>query len=403
MGRKASVRQKNGHWFSEAGGVGRYFGRVDAVSYSEAMAKLWSAIADDGVDRVLEVGDGNGVSANERSTARTVHCGRHTPSLGVRSLVRSSTTPNATASPPPPTPLSSITVAELRDRYLDWLQRHRSPALHRETKRHLQRFCEAFGGLHAIAIAGSHLEAFQDALRAAGHDPLYVKKHSTTVRAMFNRGVKAEWVPQGFKPFASVEGIRLDPKPLLESDLPTDDEVKAMLAHAKGDMRDIIAVYHATGSRTHELIDARVGDYQPNARTLVLGRHKRSRTLREPIPRTITLNADANAILARRCEGHPADAHIFPNRKGKPYTSVLLDDRFATARKRAGVRSTITIYSFRHLWISEMLMAGVDVLLVACMAGTSVAMIERVYGHFRNQSYKEAQARLDRERERRGL
>ena len=29
-------------------------------------------------------------------------------------------------------------------------------------------------GLHAVAIAGSHLEAFQDALRAAGHDPLYV-------------------------------------------------------------------------------------------------------------------------------------------------------------------------------------------------------------------------------------
>ena len=103
-----------------------------------------------------------------------------------------------------------------------------------------------------------------------------------------------------------------------------------MLAHAKGDMGDIIAVYHATGARTHELIEARVGDYQLNARTLVLGRHKRSRTLREPIPRTITLNADAYAILARRCEGRPADAYIFPNRKRKPYTSVLLDDRFAT-------------------------------------------------------------------------
>ncbi len=81
----------------------------------------------------------------------------------------------------------------------------------------------------------------------------------------------------------------------------------------------------------------------------------------------------------------------------------MLDDRFATARKRAGIRSTITLYSFRHLWISEMLMAGVDVLLVARMAGTSVAMIERVYGHFRNQSYQDAQARLDRERAARGL
>ena len=48
-------------------------------------------------------------------------------------------------------------------------------------------------------------------------------------------------------------------------------------------------------------------------------------------------------------------------------------------------------------------MAGVNVLLVARMAGTSVAMIERVYGHFRNQSYQEAQARLDRERATRGL
>jgi hypothetical protein len=49
------------------------------------------------------------------------------------------------------------------------------------------------------------------------------------------------------------------------------------------------------------------------------------------------------------------------------------------------VRPTITINSFRHLWIGEMLMAGVDVLLVTRTAGTSVAMIERVYGHFRKR------------------
>ena len=43
-------------------------------------------------------------------------------------------------------------------------------------------------------------------------------------------------------------------------------------------------------------------------------------------------------------------------------------------------------------------MAGVDVLLIAHMVGSSVAMVERVYGHCRNQSYQEAQAGLDRER-----
>jgi hypothetical protein len=37
------------------------------------------------------------------------------------------------------------------------------------------------------------------------------------------------------------------------------------------------------------------------------------------------------------------------------------------------------------------------------MAGTSVAMIERVYDHVRNPSYQDAQARQDRERAARGL
>lgn len=61
-----------------------------------------------------------------------------------------------------------------------------------------------------------------------------------------------------------------------------------MLAHADVFMSDIIRLYHATGARTHELLEALVGDFQPHSRTLVLGCHKRSRTMRDPIPRTIT-------------------------------------------------------------------------------------------------------------------
>jgi len=45
-GRVPSVRVKNGHWYSEAGSVGRYFGRVDTITKTEAMAMLWRALAD---------------------------------------------------------------------------------------------------------------------------------------------------------------------------------------------------------------------------------------------------------------------------------------------------------------------------------------------------------------------
>jgi integrase len=80
----------------------------------------------------------------------------------------------------------------------------------------------------------------------------------------------------------------------------------------------------------------------------------------------------------------------------RPCSLRIMQDASAPAEDRS-------IYSFRHLWISDMLLAGVDVLLVARMAGTSVAMIERVYGHFRNQSYQDAQSRLDGARAVRGL
>ena len=45
-----------------------------------------------------------------------------------------------------------------------------------------------------------------------------------------------------------------------------------------------------------------------------------------------------------------------------------------------------------------MLMEGNDITTVARMAGTSINMIERVYGHFRNKHLRDAQDKLDRAR-----
>jgi integrase len=406
MARKPSVRNKNGHWFSEAGGVGRYLGRCDNVSHAEAMARLWAALADNG-DRGVGGGDGEndgGIvrpSANERTNPSRHSAALRAPSSFVRS-------PAQAPSNPTPQPLSTTapdsTVTELMERFLAWLGRHRSDRTQQERGRHLRRFCDAYGGLRATSLTASHLETFQDDLTAF-HALDYVKKHVTSVRAMFNRGSKLGWLPHNFRPFASVEPIRLPSKPLLETDLPTIGEVEALLRLSKSfrGVDDLLLVYHATGARTHELTAVQVRDFQPQTRQLLLGNHKRSKTLKESVARRIALNDETLTVVSRRCEGRTPDAYIFTRPSGRPWNRNVLSHQFQAIRGQTEVRPSITIYSFRHLWISEMLMAGVDVLLVARMAGTSVAMIERVYGHFRNQSYQEAQTRLDRERAARGL
>lgn len=388
-GRNPGVRAKGGYWYSEAGGKARRFGRVDEVSRPEATSRLWKALAEDaGSDRKSEA-EVRDLRSDPTILTQTQRAGdRSTPpvSLGV-------------SNPQPQGP----TWETLSDAYLDWIEAHRSDALHREAKRHLGRWCERFGERPVADIQAGDLEAFRERLLDEGHARMYVLKHATTIKSMVNRGVRLGMLPKGFRPFEGIEGLRIEPKALLESDLPTAGEVQKLFAHAKAEFGSMLRVYYHTGARTHELIEARVGDYQPKARTLVLSKHKRSHTLREYRPRIIHLNDEACSIVEARCEGRSPDAILFPNRAGKPFTSCLLGDMFARLRSKAGVRESITIYSLRHLWISEMLMAGHDALLVARMAGTSVKMIEQVYGHFRHQALADAQATLDRARARAGV
>jgi integrase len=220
------------------------------------------------------------------------------------------------------------------------------------------------------------------------------------VRMMMRWGVRHGLLAPGFSPFSMVEPIHVPPKALLESDLPTDEEVRSLIAHAQADLKDLLIVYHATGSRTHELIEASVTDFQPQSRAIVLGKHKRSRTMREPIPRTITLSGEALSIVQRRCDGRsPSEAIFIRDATGNGrWTNEAITQRYQRIRAKAKVRTHITIYSLRHLWISEALMGGIDILLIARMAGTSVKMIESVYGHFKTSSYQDAQAKLDRMR-----
>lgn len=164
----------------------------------------------------------------------------------------------------------------------------------------------------------------------------------------------------------------------------------------------MLRTFYATGARTSELAAVTVGDLQPRTRQLILGKHKRSTTMRAPTARQIVLNEETFALLERLCHGRAADSFIFTlPRSDKAWNRFTLAKRFVAVRERAGVRPEITVYSFRHLWISEALMAGVDILTVAKLAGTSVQMIEQTYGHLRVGHLLTAQNLLDAARAKR--
>ena len=159
-----------------------------------------------------------------------------------------------------------ITVSELSDKFLAWLEGHLGQRTHYERSGHLSRFTKAHGKRKACEVNGEHLEAFLTALAKRGAALDWQHKHKVSVRAMFRWGVKRGHLPDGFRPFATVEPLRIPVKALLESDLPPPEEVRVVIANATPTLADFLRVQHARGARSGELRNARAGEYQASTR-----------------------------------------------------------------------------------------------------------------------------------------
>ena len=334
----------------------------------------------------------------------------------------------------------ALTAGALMDLFLDWVQAHRSDCSYGTRRTYCSRFgAFTVGGkriadLPADKVTGPDLEAWLAHLAAQGQSAQTRRHAQTSIKHAWNWATKhpspTPHLPPTFRPFSGVERVYVPPKTLTEADLITDEEIKALFAAAEVDLdtyhrfgpksprpagqnpyrafADMLRCYYRTGARTDELVQCRVGDVLFRTSQVVLGKHKRSKTQRAPTVRHITLAPEALAIFRRHCSGKQQTDHVFLNSDNKPFHRRSLPERFNRVKEVAAkeglgrVRDEVTVYSFRDLWISESLMAGNDIATVARMAGTSVAMVERVYGHFRNQHLQDAQARVDALRRQRG-
>jgi integrase len=326
-----------------------------------------------------------------------------------------------------------LTAGDLIELFLDWVGRHRSPATLATRSLYCRRFAARVADLPADRVRSVDLEAFLESLRDAGLDPQTRLHAETSVRHCWNWAARhpspTPYLPPTFRPFSAVERTDVPSEPLTGDDLLRPAEVEALIDCAAIDPNqfrrhglaatvarvgaaglrrtsgfgDLLRCYYHTGARTGELAAVRVGDVLRATRQVVLGRHKRSRTQKAKTVRHMVLNAEAFGVFDRLCAGRGVEERVFVRDGGRPWTVRALSKRFARVKEIAAavgrpVRPGLTVYDFRHLWVSDALMAGNDVPTVARMAGTGVAMVERVYGHFRTEHLQDAQARLDRKR-----
>jgi integrase len=392
MARQAKLRKKNGYWMTKAGGAEIYFGKATLVPYAEARRLF--------LDHIKAVAD----NRHRRGGA--------------------------------------ITAEVLCDLHLDWIQANRSEELYKQRQYLLSLWCDfevgqgrerrAVGDSAALHVAADHLLAWKDYLLTQDFGHVTVQHALAAVKSCWYWGARYGHLPQDWKPFQTVEKIKLPPMAVREEDLLTSQQRDLLWRWADADLgkirdaktgkyrrrqpqeyrtsgqnpyagfADMLRCYYHTGARTSELAEAVVEDFQVRTRRLVLKKHKRTRTMKVAEVRVITLNDEVFGILNRLCKGRKSDEPIFRQDNGSAWNKDLLAERFRKVRELASVDLHITIYDFRHLWISEALMAGVDIFTVAKMAGTSVQMIEMTYGHLRGGHLEDAQRCLDAARAKTG-
>lgn len=140
--------------------------------------------------------------------------------------------------------------------------------------------------------------------------------------------------------------------------------------------------------RPGALAKLKAGDFDKRLKVLKIGQDKSGKDRRIKLPEVTAELFEAAA------KGKLPTAPLLSRADGKAWNKDAWKWPVKEAVKEAGLPDGTTAYTLRHSVISDLVHDGLDLLTVAQISGTSVAMIERHYGHLRSDVAAGALARL---------
>ncbi len=130
------------------------------------------------------------------------------------------------------------------------------------------------------------------------------------------------------------------------------------------------------------------GDFDRRTAELTVGKDKTGK------PRRIQLPTDAAKLLGEQAKGKLPTAPLFMRGNGKPWDKNTWKVPITAAVSAAGLPGEATAYTLRHSTITDLVTAGLPLLTIAQISGTSAEMIERHYGHLASDAAVKALGEL---------
>jgi site-specific recombinase XerD len=235
------------------------------------------------------------------------------------------------------------------------------------------------GGTPLVRLRTPALKAWREDLKLTKSG---ANRMMATLRAALNLAVENRRVPaaaslewRAVRQYAGADRRREGYLDLLQR--------RALLAAAAGGVRDLIEAALLTGARPGELAAAPCSAFDSRTKTLTL----RGKTG----TRTVPLSPVAVTLFERLSASKSPSVPLLTREDGKPWrraewtepvrlaaeAAVFEDAQHKIAKLPAGV----CLYSCRHSYITQAIVDGLTTLDVAKLTGTSLATIDRHYGH----------------------
>jgi integrase len=131
-----------------------------------------------------------------------------------------------------------------------------------------------------------------------------------------------------------------------------------------------------------------VAEFDKRTNELTIGKDKSGNGRRIVVP------ASAARHLAKASKNKLPSAPLFMRANGKAWDKESWKGPIATAAIAAKLPPGVTAYTLRHSTITDLVTAGLPLLTIAQISGTSAEMIERHYGHLNRAAATEALAGL---------
>ncbi|WP_395407968.1 tyrosine-type recombinase/integrase [Pseudoduganella sp. UC29_106] len=166
------------------------------------------------------------------------------------------------------------------------------------------------------------------------------------------------------------------------------EQRRAFVKAAPADLALFLRCLSALPLRPGALAALLTRDFDPRIGELKVGKDKSG------ADRRIILPPQVANVLQEATKDKLPTAPLLTRADGKAWDKDSWKDPVKEAARAAGLPDAVTAYTLRHAAITDLVIGGLDLLTVAQISGTSVAMIEKHYGHLRADIAASALAKL---------